>query len=438
MNLVPQTSQAAAVLGAAWLFISCSANSRSPLTPETMSLSNGMSVVVVHLPDSPHVSIFSFLPLALGVDGPDQAQWSHLVEHLVVRSTISGDLREANAETMHDHMRLDFYGDIGNWTEGLRHHQRWLAGIPFTSGNLAAEKPKVIAECDFTARNVATHKFGLAAWAQGFRHGKSHIRIKGDVLDATLEMVQRHRDEYLFVPGATTICAVGGVDAKTFFAEAEKELGQIQSRARLVPATAASIPESRDVTWDMDAHHLVQSWPIPGPAHEDYAALLATAQWLTTQLMADASLKEIAGMTLAGADLFIPEGAFFYVSASLRPPGQRELIEKKMEAHVRQLAANSEKIAQLGAQLSFSLRRVANPAILRAQATPEMSRAMIEGNAGLWFATQVHRYQAHRAALARRLDALSRRQVENVIGKYLAAERRAVTMLRPGVEAKPN
>lgn len=272
---------------ASLLLSSCGANSRSPITPVTTQLSNGISVVIVHLPESPHVSLFTFLPLALVVDGPDQAQWSHLVEHLVIRSTISGDLREANAETMHDHMRLDFYGDTGNWREGLGHHKRWLAGVPFSAENLAAEKPKVIEECDFTARSFATHKFGLAAWAHGFRHGKSHIRIKGDVLEATLEKIQRHRDEHLFIPAATTLCVVGGVDATTFLAEAEKELGHLEARAKPMPVGHPSITRSRELTWDMDAHHLVLTWPIPSPGEGEYAALMAAAQWLNTQFFAD-------------------------------------------------------------------------------------------------------------------------------------------------------
>jgi len=50
---------------------------------ETSSLSNGIQAVAVHLPGSTNVSIFSFLPLGLTSDGPNQAQWSHLVEHLL-------------------------------------------------------------------------------------------------------------------------------------------------------------------------------------------------------------------------------------------------------------------------------------------------------------------------------------------------------------------
>ena len=207
------------------LSVGCDADLSEPISPTIKSLSNGIRVVVVHLPESSHCSLFTFLPLGLASDGPDRAQWSHLIEHLAIRSTIPDGLRQANAETLPDHMRLDFYGSTGDWKQGLSHHRRWLEGVPFTAASLAAEKPKVIAECDFTARNFATHKFALAAWAHGFQHAKSHIGIKHDVLNAKLDEVQRYRDESLFIPQRTTLCAVGGVDPKSFLAEAEKELG---------------------------------------------------------------------------------------------------------------------------------------------------------------------------------------------------------------------
>jgi hypothetical protein len=155
-------------------------------TVSSTNLANGIRVVSVHFPGSTNVSIFTFLPMSLTADGTDQAQWSHLVEHLVIRSTMPVNSPQANAETLPDHMRLDFYGNTANWKEGISHHRRWLEGVPFTEANLAAEKPRVIAECDFTARNFATHKFAVAAWSQGFRHGAKHVALKGDVTKAAL------------------------------------------------------------------------------------------------------------------------------------------------------------------------------------------------------------------------------------------------------------
>jgi predicted Zn-dependent peptidase len=200
--------------------------------------------------------------MGLTSDDPNQAQWSHLVEHLVIRSTIPTDSPEANAETLPDHMRLDFYGHTGNWQNALTHHRRWLEGVPFTEASLAAEKPRVIAECNFTARNFATHKFAVAAWSHGLRHGEKNVALKGDVTKAALADVQRFRDQRLAVSNHVTICIVGGVAAPEVFAEAEKQLGGLVLPGRRAPVASAGTT-NQHLTWDLEARHLLLTWPIP-------------------------------------------------------------------------------------------------------------------------------------------------------------------------------
>ena len=95
----------------------------NPAAPAVKTLANGIRVVNIHIPASTNVSIFTFLPLGLANDGPGKTQWSHLVEHLVIRST-NPSLRIANAETQPDHMRLDFYGSLNTWKTGVDHHRR--------------------------------------------------------------------------------------------------------------------------------------------------------------------------------------------------------------------------------------------------------------------------------------------------------------------------
>src|SRR5688572_5327806 len=233
-----------------------------PAQPAIHALSNGMRVVVVHFPKSTNVSIFSFLPMSLCSDSPGRAQWSHLIEHLVIRSTFPDDLRRANAETLPDHMRLDFYGSTADWKEGMSHHRRWLEGARFASDTLAAEKPKVISECDFTSRNFATHKFALAAWSHAARHSNAHVAIKADVLRARLQDVQRYHDEHFFLPQKATVCIVGGVDLQSVLAEVGHQLGNLIARARPVsPVTPRA--GKLDITWDLDARHLLLVWPLP-------------------------------------------------------------------------------------------------------------------------------------------------------------------------------
>lgn len=396
-------------------------------------LTNGIRVVSVHFPASTNVSIFTFLPMSLTSDGPNQAQWSHLVEHLLIRSTMPANSPQANAETLPDHMRLDFYGNTENWQEGLSHHRRWLEGVPFTEASLAAEKPKVIAECDFTARNFATHKFAVAAWSHGFRHGAKHVALKGDVTKAALADVQRLRDERLAVSNEVTVCIVSGLDAKAVFAEAEKQLGDLRLHAALSPALKA-VSTNLDLTWDLDARHLLMTWPIPDFRQPDTAALMVAAQWLNMQLASDSDLKRQVGMAFAGADLTTPEGNFFFVSASLRPGADAEAVRKAILKQVERLATSageSSQAALIGRQLAASLTEIPDPQTIKAQAPPGMSLAMLEGNLGLQAGMHEHRYGAHRKLLAQQLADVSPRKVQETSRTLLSLDKSAVCTIRP-------
>jgi len=57
-----------------------------------------------------------------------------------------------------------------------------------------------------------THKFALAAWAQASRHGRNDVAVKGDALRASLEAIQRYRNEHLVVLDRAVVCMVGGVE----------------------------------------------------------------------------------------------------------------------------------------------------------------------------------------------------------------------------------
>jgi predicted Zn-dependent peptidase len=395
-----------------------------------VSLTNGIRVVSVHLPASTNVSIFTFLPLGLTSDGPDRAQWSHLVEHLVIRSTVPAGSAIANAETLPDHMRLDFYGHTNNWKEGLTHHRQWLAGVPFTSAGLAAEKPKVIAECDYTASNLATHKFAVAAWSQAWRHGAKHVALKGDVTQARLAEVQRFRDERLAVSNRVTVCVVGPEAAESL-PEVERQLGALNLRAQL-PAPSTNSISSMDLTWDLDARHLLLTWPIPDYRHEDHAGLMVAAQCLNQQLAADPELQHLAGMMFAGCDLATPEGNYFFISASLRPSATFEEIRDRLLSLVSQLSTNTPKSAtMIGRQLADSLTQLPDPQAILAQAPPNVSRAMIEGNLGLQLGMREYRYGDQAATLARQLAGASGAGVEGVVREHLSAATAAVCTVSP-------
>ena len=409
----------------------CRPTLAAPATITSTNLANGIRLVSIHFPGSTNVSIFGFLPMGLTSDEPGQAQWSHLVEHLAIRSTMPADSPHANAETLPDHMRLDFYGNTANWMEGLSHHRRWIEGVPFTEASLATEKPKVLAECDFTARNFATHKFAVAAWSQGFRYDTKHIALKGDVTKAAMADVQRFRDERLVVSNHVTVCIVGGVESKAAFAEAEKQLGSLRLPAKLAPASKVAWT-NLDLTWDLDARHLLLTWRIPGFHQPEHAALMVAAQWLTMQLAMDQDLKSQIGMAFAGADLATPEGNLFFVSAPLRPGAEIEAVRKAIMKQVESLASTEiAQAAMIGRQLAANITEVPDPQTLKSQLPPGMSLAMLEGNLGLQAGLHEHRYTSHKSTLAKHLAAVSPGKVQEAVRAHLPAEKAAACRLRP-------
>src|SRR5687767_6074885 len=82
-------------------------------TIESFQLDNKIKVIIAHVADAPQQSTFVLLPLHLGNDGPGRAQWSHLLEHHLIRSTdpeaLAVDGMEFNGETTHEALRLDSY-----------------------------------------------------------------------------------------------------------------------------------------------------------------------------------------------------------------------------------------------------------------------------------------------------------------------------------------
>ncbi len=387
---------------------------------ESFTLESGIQVVSIHMPDSNNVSIFTFLPMGLACDGAGRAQWSHLIEHLTIRTTVPGGSREANAETLPDHTRLDFYGTVDNWREGLSHHGRWLKGTSFTAESLGAEKRAVNRECDFVAQRQFTHKFAMAAWGQGYRHGLGHAAIKGDVERAELGDVQGYRDRRLAVADRILICVVGGIDCGTLRPAISTELGKIRLQAKAVEPVKLH-PGNRTITWDMNARHLMLTWPIPPCSHPDYPALLVARQWLTMRLFSDPQIKKATGMALAGVDLAVPEGSFFYVSASLKPDAAVEDVRKSVEQHLQALrSAAGFELPMIAGRLSLQFTNITDPKTVRAQSPANVSDAMIEGNIGLQWATQEFRYGPARPIIAKRLATLKAGDVQQAAAKYLS------------------
>ncbi|MCC6699844.1 MAG: insulinase family protein [Candidatus Hydrogenedentes bacterium] len=400
--------------------------------PAPWTLSNGIRVVLVPIPESQNVSVFTYVPMGLASDPAGKTQWAHLVEHLVIRSTHPEPTQDVNAETLPDHMRLDFYGNVGNWKEDLAHHATWLSHGDFDEATLQREIPPVLSECDFTAQNLATHKFAMAAWGQAARHGKDRAEVRGDIERATLDAVRQHYQQHFAVLNRTVVCIVGGVTLDEAHAAADEILSGIKSEA-VSPAATAIANGAREITWDLPTRHIVLSWPLPEAGDKDYAALFAAAAQLQMQVSQDVELQKLTGNVFVGADLEIPEGRCFFINAVLQPGAEFKQVQDALET--RLLAMQDESAASqtpmIGAQLAFQLTQVMDPALVPRQAPPEMTSAMIEGNIGLYWGMNEFRFGPNRGALAKNLAALTQEDVQGAFKRHLTSEEQLVVTIRP-------
>ncbi len=401
-------------------------------------LPNGVTALALHFPGSTNVAVFSFLPMGLAGDGPGQTQWSHLIEHLVLRRTVPAEARWANAETLPDHLRLDFYGHNGNWREGLEHQRQWLTGGAMEEPMLAAEKLNVLRECDFTERTLATHKFAIAGWNQVMRNNPPHVGVRSDVTNAKREELERLRNKHLFVPMRTTVCMVGGVATDEALAAMAETFGELESVAT-VRGFSPLPPGEHAVTWDLASAHLLFTWPVPAPADREHAALMFAGQSLTMRLFNDPEMKAFSGVILAGTDL-TPDGTnwFFQLSASIKPGVDAGELESKILARLDSWLADDSAFGPaplLGRRLGLGMLSAPDPQPLRANLPPNVTGATLEMNLGLQWAAQHHRYRDSVAKLAANLQALTATEVQSIARRLLGSATRTRIWFAPGKPA---
>ena len=399
------------------------------------TLSNGIRVVSLYVEDSTDVVIFSYLPLGLVADGKAKTQWSHLIEHLTLRTTGPIDYPASSAETMADNMRLESIGNTDNWTQGLERHAKWLSGLPFSEESLAEELPKALSEIDFTETRLATHKWASAAWNQVFRHGETDISMRGDVQSAKLQELQEYRDRYLVQADSVLLCVIGGVDSETLQPAMQARFGAINLTAKALPPATATPKAVKDqtATWDINVTHYMETYAIPHPENEDYPALYITNALLNLVLMQDTQLKELTGFVLCSVDLVTPEQTYLQISASLKPDTDIEVVKQRIRLLINRLK-QPENNAQAGmAALSLSMQ-FSSPLdieMMKQQKPAGVSETMMLGNIGLWWGMLEYQYGETLPQLAGALATVSAVDVADVVNRYLTEDARMTLVLAP-------
>ena len=419
------------------LFILGNFSLASAAPPEVtrFTLSNGIRVVNFYVENTTDVGIFSYLPLGLVTDGKAKAQWSHLIEHLTLRTTGPIDYNTSSAETMADNMRLDFRGNTDNWAQGLDLHAKWLSGLPFSAESLAEELPRALSEIDYVEANLATHKFAHAAWNQVFRHGETEIAMRGNIQSAQLDELQEYRDLHLVQADRVLLCVIGGVEPETLQPAMEEQLGTISLTAKTFPQRTVSpdITKDQNATWDVNTTHYMETYAIPNVGNRDYPALYVASVLLRVACMQDPQLKALTGHVFSGVDLITPEQVYLYVSASLKPDTDIEKVKERIRQLINQLKqpANNAQVPMYTQYLSMELGSSPDITMLMQQKPAGVTETMMLLQLGLAWGMLDYQYGDTLSQLAGAFADVSAADVADIGNRYLTEDERMTLVLTP-------
>ena len=412
-----------------------------PARVSRFRLENGLRVLVLDVEGAEHVGIFSFLPLGLAGDAAGRTQWSHLIEHLTLRTTGPiEDYHIVNGETSAEGMHLDFVDTAAAWKRGLGLQSKWLSGLDFSEESLAEEVPKALAEVDSTLRGLYTHKWAIAAWNQVFRHGAESVSIREPLRTARLADAQVYRDRHLVDLDRTLLCIIGDTTEAELRRELDERFGKIRSRSAKEAPKKRKLPEPglRRAPWDLPVTHIVDAYPAPEVAHEDFAALYVLSSLLGMALFQDADLKGRVGAAIGSLDLVTPEGRWLQLSASVQPGAAVEDVRKGLRRAVDTCLENPALAIQLPFLLQQLAAQLTDPpdfAQLMSRLPPGLGERQVLGNLGLQQGLLEYRLGEHREAVAKRIGKLRLEDLKRVRDECLAPARNRGLTLTPADES---
>ena len=410
--------------------------SAAPPEVTRFTLSNGIKVVNLYVENSTGVGIFSYLPLGLVADGKVKTLWSHLIAHLVLRTTGPiNNYMERNGQTTYYGMHLDFMGTTDNWKHGLELQAKWLSNSPLSETDLVEELPKALSGLDFVTANLHTGLFAMAAWNQVFRHGETDIAMRGAIESAELSELQAYRNRHLLHADRVLLCVIGGIEPEALQAAMEEQLGHINLTAKALPkATATPAQEkNRSATWDVNVTHYMETYAIPNATHENYPAFFVAHMLLNQSLMMDTELKQLTGSIFCGADLVTPEQTYLYVTAALKPDTDIEKVKQRIGQLINQLKQpeNNAQVAMIAPTLSMQFSSPDIEMIMQQHKPAGMTETMMLGNIGLQWGLLEYHYGDSLPQFASALANVSAADVADVVNRHLTEDKRMTLVLTP-------
>ena len=330
---------------------------------DELLLDNGIRITLFEAPLAPQQSLFTFLPMGLLSDGPGQTQATHLIEHLMIRSTDPVELQVdgmlMNGETTALAMRLESFAPPERWTETLDRHLAWLEAREVAADVLEREQAAIAQELEFTVGRGFTHKWALAAWNQAVRHGAEDVAVRGDVAGATPDRAEAMLVSRLAAGPGLHVVSVGPVPLEEARAALQAAYGGFEG-APLPLMPPALTPDAiravgdREASWDLPRRHHMEWYPVPADTPLERVQADALAQLVNVRLSQRGRLRSVGVEVTAQADLVTPEGRWFLISASLPDGVDPGLVRSELDDILEALSPTADVnliIRQLAVQL---------------------------------------------------------------------------------------
>ncbi len=331
-------------------------------------------------------STFSFLPLGLESDRPGEAQFAHLAEHVMLRSTDPRHPRRAdlgmNGETTTSAMRLESLAEPSKWRQTLQRHARWLLARTCAAKALGLEKTAIEGEERGTVPRGFNHKWATAAWSQ-FVAGETHAAVHGGVADATVKQVEAYlqrrvdlRRVQIFSIGPRPVAEQVEVLRQAFAGAAV--LGKAKAAAVAKSEPAAAIEPlavgHHQRSWDLAARHYLEWYELPRACSKLQGQIIA--QVVMSTCYQRPALREIPGFGVAA---YVRSGTRGFLLLSCNLP-EGTAVEDLRAAFRRGLSAAGPMLRMQirGGMLSRQLLTVPNFAAQRQQVKNPRFRDLVE------------------------------------------------------------
>jgi zinc protease len=306
--------------------------------PRVFVLKNGMTVAVLEDDRFPLASVRLYVHAGSAYETPQQSGISHLLEHMVFKSTgkrsagqAAKDIESAggavNAATSFDYTM--YYADMpaDKWLVGLEVIQDMIFGAKFDAGELASEKQVVLSEIDRgrdDPQDVMFQDLQALLWP-GAGYERPIIGFRDTVAGFGGEDLRQHIARW-YQPQSMLLVVAGKVDATEVLQKAEELFGGMANDRTITPPTAltrtpGSRPEIKVEFGEWNKVYLSVAFPTAGMRSPDEAALEIFAQLLggdeTSRLYRTFKYEKRLVDQISASSMTLERGGVLYIGATL-------------------------------------------------------------------------------------------------------------------------